>query len=53
MVAVMTQAMLTAQEVAENEQSPVGPYLIGGLVLGILIFAIVAVLIFGAGREHT
>ena len=29
------------------------PYVVGGLILGILVFLLVALLMFGAGREHS
>ena len=29
------------------------PYVVGGLALGILLFLLVALLMFGAGRDHS
>ncbi len=29
------------------------PYLVGGVVLGLLLFLLVAMLMFGAGRDHS
>ncbi len=29
------------------------PYAVGGITLGILVFALVVLLVFGAGRDHS
>lgn len=31
----------------------INPYAVGGLALGILLFLMVALLMFGAGRDHS
>jgi hypothetical protein len=45
--------VLVAEESAEKSEPLIHPYLVGGGALGILLLALVALLAFGAGREHS
>jgi hypothetical protein len=44
---------LAAEETAEHASNVPNPWLVGGIVLGILLVLLVALLMFGAGREHS
>ncbi len=49
LIAVSSLRPLAVGEVVEG----VSPYLVGGLVLGFLLALMLALLAFGAGREHS
>ena len=49
LIAVSTLSPHAAGEVVEG----VSPYVVGGAVLAILLALMVALLAFGAGREHS
>ena len=38
---------------AESSEPAIHPYAVGGIALGILLGLLVALLAFGAGREHS
>jgi len=38
---------------AEEGVAGISPYAVGGLALGILLALLLALLVFGAGREHS
>ncbi len=42
-----------AAETAEHSSSGLSPYAVGGIALGILLFLLIALLMFGAGRDHS
>ncbi|WP_204164365.1 hypothetical protein [Nocardioides daejeonensis] len=47
----LTSLVITASEA--NGEAAVNPFVIGGIALGLLLFALVALMMFGAGREHS
>jgi hypothetical protein len=48
----MTRVLSTATESVPSEAPAVHPYLVGGISLAILLILLLALLSFGAGREH-
>lgn len=48
----LTSFIIAAAE-AESSEPAVSPWLVGGIALGILLFALACLLMFGAGREHS
>jgi hypothetical protein len=48
----LTDLILAAEEVAEHEPL-IHPYLVGAGALGILLLALIGLLAFGKGREHS
>jgi hypothetical protein len=44
-LAAMSQSLVAVQAIH--------PYAVGGITLGILLFFLVALLMFGAGRDHS
>ena len=51
-LSVTTLARL-AQDVAEKTEPAIHPYVVGGVSLGVLLAALLALIMFGAGREHS
>lgn len=47
----LSSLVITASE--STGESTVNPYLIGGIALGTLLFALLVVLTIGGGREHS
>ncbi len=47
----MASTLIFLAESAESEG--VNPWLIGGLILGVLLLLLLAVVAFGGGREHS
>jgi hypothetical protein len=48
-----TTGTLSAMSSSLVAAQAISPYAVGGLILGVLLFALVVLLIFGAGREHS
>lgn len=54
MSAMLNTLVLAAAETAEHHGEPaVHPYAIGAVALGILLLALLLVIAFGGGREHS
>ncbi len=49
----LTDLLLAAEGTSENVDPLIHPYVVGGLALGVLLLALVALLAFGRGREHS
>lgn len=49
----LTALLLAAEETHKNADPLIHPYAVGGVTLGILLLALVALLAFGRGREHS
>ncbi len=51
----MINALVVLSEAAEHgaENGGTSPYLVGGLALGILLAALLALVSFGGGRDHS
>lgn len=52
----MINALVVLSEAAEHGAEHSGapsPYLVGGIALGILVAALVGLVTFGGGREHS
>lgn len=45
--------LIVAAAEAGHEEPAVSPWLVGGIALSILLFFLMVVLMFGAGREHS
>ena len=49
----MLSTVTTLAAEAEHGESTLMPYAVGGAVLAILLLALLGLLVFGAGREHS
>ncbi len=49
----MTSAIIRTAEAAVESEGGLSPYAVGGIALGILLALLLAVIVFGAGREHS
>ena len=49
----LTSVITVAAETAEQGDPAIHPYAVGALALGILLFLLIALLMFGAGRDHS
>ncbi len=49
----LSSAALRAAETTSPGEPALHPYVVGGLALGILLLLLVALLMFGAGRDHS
>ena len=52
MQTIVVNAVVRAAEEG-HESAGAMPYLVGGTALGILLLALIGLLAFGAGREHS
>jgi len=50
---LFSDLVVLAEETVEKSEPLMSPYLVGGGALGILVLALLVLLAFGAGREHS
>lgn len=49
-MSVSTLVILAAES---HGEPPISPWAVGGICLGVLLFALLVLLAFGGGREHS
>ncbi len=49
----MLSANVILVSAAESGESPISPYAVGGIALGILLLSLLILLSFAGGREHS
>jgi hypothetical protein len=52
-VTPMVNTLIFLGESASHESGGTNPWVIGGVVLGLLVVLLLAVIAFGGGREHS
>ena len=50
---LQTPALALARLAEEGSSEGLNPWLVGGVILGILLFLLLVVVAIGGGREHT
>lgn len=49
----MSSTVIRLAETAQHSSGSISPYAVGGVTLAILLFLLVALLMFGKGRDHS
>ena len=52
-MALLLNLVVFLQETGSEGGSEVNPYVVGGIALGLLLAALLAVVAIGGGRDHT
>ena len=52
-MSIMSLAVLAAEAGAHAEEEGINPWLVGGIAFGILVAALISLVAFAGGRDHS